>query len=64
MTLEGSVQTLIAFLAALNELEPGVMPALASLTIDDEAKGLLDVTFNVYTKVPAPTPVAPAGGTP
>jgi hypothetical protein len=62
MTLEGGVSTLIGFLAGLNEQEPGVMPALTTMTVDEQSRGVADVTFNVYTEVVVPTPVAPAGG--
>ena len=64
MTLEGEVARVLGFLAALNEEEPGVIPALTSLTTDEAARSVLDAAFNVYTEVPVATPVVPAGRTP
>jgi hypothetical protein len=64
MILEGNVGSLISFLAVLHEQEPGVMPALNSLTTDENGLSVMDVSFNVYTEVATATPVVPAGEAP
>ena len=62
MTVDGSVGQITAFLAKLRQDEPGLVPILNTMTIDDKALARAEVVFNVYTEVVPPTPVAPQAG--
>jgi hypothetical protein len=62
MTVEGSPSQVIAFLTTLGEDEPGLIPTLTTMTTDDRNVSRAEITFNVYTKVVPPTPIAPAPG--
>lgn len=59
MTIDGTVNEVIGFLADMDRDEPGFISALNALTIDDGGVAHAEVVFSVYTEVPAPTPVAP-----
>jgi hypothetical protein len=59
MTIDGTVNEVIGFLAGMDRDEPGFISALNALTIDDGGVAHAEVVFSVYTEVPAPTPVAP-----
>lgn len=62
MIVEGSAGKLLAFLTALGNDEPGFIPALTSMTVNDNDVARAEISFNVYVKIPEPTPVAPAAG--
>jgi hypothetical protein len=59
MTIDGTVNEVIGFLADMDRDEPGFISALNALTIDDGGVAHAEVVFSVYTEIPAPTPVAP-----
>ncbi len=61
MTVRGGSQdAVIAFLRALQTTDPGLVPALTSLTVEDGGVSA-EILFSVYTKI-EPTPVAGAPG--
>jgi hypothetical protein len=62
MTVEGSVNQVLGFLTRLAADEPGLIPSLGSMTVDERNVARAEITFSVYTEV-APTPVpTPPGG--
>jgi hypothetical protein len=63
MSVEGAVTQLIDLLHRLGQDEPGLIPSLSSMTIDEKNVARAEVIFSVYAPVPTPTPVpAPPGG--
>jgi len=65
MAVEGSVSQVIEFLARLGDTEPGLIPSLTGMTVDEKNLAHAEITFSVYTLVPLPTPSAaatPGGG--
>ena len=64
MTVDGGVNEVIRFLSAMDREEPGFIPALTALTVDDGGVAHAELVFSVYTEVPVPTPVAPVEAAP
>jgi len=64
LTVEGSVSDVLTFIGRLHLAEPGFIPALGSMTIDDRGVATTEVTVNAYTKQALPTPAAAPGGAP
>ena len=58
MTVEGGVTQVIAFLEGLGKTEPGLIPSLTSMTVDDKSVAHAEIVFNVYTLNIPPTPAA------
>jgi hypothetical protein len=59
MTVEGGVSQLAGFLKQLGDSEPGLIPSLTAMTVDDGNVARAEIVFSVYAKVAEPTPVAP-----
>lgn len=64
MTVDGRVNDVNRFLSAMNRDEPGFIPALAALTVDDGGIAHAEIVFSVYTEAPVPTPAAPVEAAP
>jgi hypothetical protein len=60
MAVEGRVNQIVAFLRELSNGEPGLVPALGSLTMDERGVARADLTFSVFDPVPVPTAVPAA----
>ena len=62
MTVDGSVDQITRFLGALRLEEPGLVPALNTMTISDTNVARAEIIFNFYSVIVPPTPVAPRAG--
>jgi hypothetical protein len=60
--VEGNVGRVLDLLIGLGKEEPGLIPALTSMTTSDTDVTRAEISFNVYTKQVEPTPVAPPAG--
>jgi hypothetical protein len=59
ITVDGRMNQVVSFLYDMQEVEPGFIPALESLTINDDGVAHADIVFNTHTEVVVPTPVVP-----
>jgi glycine cleavage system regulatory protein len=59
VVVEGTTAQITAFLSELGQSQPTLVPSLTAMTISDAGAAHAEIAFNVYTKVVAPTPVAP-----
>lgn len=60
MSVEGAVTQMVDLLYRLGEDEPGLIPSLSSMTVDEKNVARAEVIFSVYAPVPTPTPVPAA----
>lgn len=60
MTVTGARDSIAAFVRLLHAADPGLLPALAAMTIADDGTAQAEITFSAHTKVAATTPVAGA----
>ncbi len=58
MTVEGGVSQLVDFLTQLGEAEPGLIPTITSMSVNEANTAHAEIVFSVYTLVIPPTPVA------
>jgi hypothetical protein len=64
ITVEGSVSQLLAFLFALDDDEPGVLPTLETLTVSERNAVRAELTFSTFSAAATPAAAPPAGASP
>lgn len=60
VNVEGRMNQIVNYLYDMQEADPGFVPSLESLAINDDGVANASIVFNVYTEVVPPTPVVPA----